>query len=84
MRLPQSQILGTSKTLPTVVLAMTQTKSDQVLYKASRANFHALSRDEQITAIRGMAAHGSGENTIAVATELSVEIIRQALAEGAA
>ena len=50
--------------------------------EASRENFHALSRDEQVAAIRGMAAQGNGDHTIAHATQLSVELVRQVLAEG--
>ena len=58
-------------------------KSDQMLYQVSRENFHALTRDEQVAAIRGLAAQGMGDHTIAHATGLSVELIRQVLAEGA-
>ncbi len=56
-------------------------KSAQMLYRASRENFHALSRDEQVAAIRGMAAQGMVDQTIAYVTELSVELIRQVLAK---
>ena len=58
--------------------------SDQMLYLASRENFHSLSRDEQVAAICGMAAQGMGDHTIAHAAGLSVELIRQVLAKRAA
>jgi hypothetical protein len=46
-----------------------------------RLHFHALSSDEQRAAIRKMADAGDGDHTIASATGLSVEFIRQILAE---
>lgn len=58
-------------------------QSDQTLHRASREEFHALSRAEQVAAIREMAVQGMGDHTIAHATELSVEFIRQVLVEGA-
>jgi len=45
----------------------------------ARLHFHALSREEQAEAIRGMAASGQGEYTIARATGLAVEQIRNML-----
>ena len=68
------------------VVAMTTVpkKSDQALFQASRENFHALSREEQVTAIRRLANEGNADHTIAYATGLSVELIRQVLAKNAA
>ena len=51
------------------------------LDEASIRNFRALSRDEQVTVIRQMAASGWGDYGLAAATRLSVEQIRQVLAE---
>jgi hypothetical protein len=45
------------------------------------AHFHLLTREEQAQAIRRMARAGYGEETIASATFLSREMVRQILAE---
>lgn len=42
--------------------------------------FHALTRDEKIAAIKRMAAEGWTDHTIAHATKLSCEFVRQVLA----
>lgn len=65
------------------IMTTTSQESDQMICRASRENFHALSRDEQVVAIRGMAAQGLGDHTIAHATELSVKLIRHVLAKAA-
>jgi DNA invertase Pin-like site-specific DNA recombinase len=44
-----------------------------------RRHFTALSRDEQASAIRRLAASGQGEHTIVRATGLSVEQVRRIL-----
>jgi hypothetical protein len=46
----------------------------------ARLHFHSLDASEQTNAIRRMAATGQGAHTIAHATGLSVEFIRQLLA----
>jgi hypothetical protein len=46
-----------------------------------RLHFHALSSDEQRAAIRRMADSGQGDHTIAEATGLSVECVRQIIGE---
>jgi hypothetical protein len=46
----------------------------------SRMHFHSLDHAEQAAAIRRLAALGQSEHTIASATGLSVEAIRQVLA----
>jgi hypothetical protein len=46
----------------------------------SRMHFHSLDHAEQAAAIRRLAALGQSELTIAAATGLSVEAIRQVLA----
>lgn len=45
----------------------------------ARMHFHALDREEQAAAIRRLAASGQGDHTIAHATGLSVEAVRQLL-----
>jgi hypothetical protein len=49
-----------------------------------RLHFHSLDANEQANAIRRMAATGLGAHTIAHATGLSVEFIRQLLRDQAA
>ena len=49
--------------------------------KAARQHFDALSRDEKIQAICGMADTGYNEYSIATATRFSIEMVRQILAE---
>jgi hypothetical protein len=46
-----------------------------------RLHFHSLDAQAQTDAIRRMAATGQGDHTIANATGLSVEFIRQILAD---
>ena len=58
--------------------------TDQKLYRASHENFHVLSRDEQVRAIRKMAAQDFGDHSIAHATGLSVELVRQILTDAVA
>jgi DNA invertase Pin-like site-specific DNA recombinase len=48
---------------------------------AARMHFTVLSREEQASAIRRLAATGQGEHTIARATGLSVEQVRRILAD---
>lgn len=45
----------------------------------SRLHFHALDAEQKAAAIGRLAASGQGEHTIAHATGLSVEFIRQVL-----
>ncbi len=45
--------------------------------KAARQHFDALSRDEKIQAICGLADIGYSDYSIATATKLSVEMVRQ-------
>ena len=47
--------------------------------EAARQHFDALSRDERIQAIWRMANTGHSDYSIASATELSVEMVRQIL-----
>ena len=47
-----------------------------------RRHFHTLSRSAQAEAIRRLHAAGQGENTIAHATGLSVEMIHALLTNG--
>ena len=49
--------------------------------KAARQHFDALSRDEEIQAICRMADTGYSDYSIATATKLSVEMVRQILAK---
>lgn len=44
-------------------------------------HFHAMPHDQQVQAIRRLAAAGQGDQTIARATGLSVEQIRRLMAE---
>ena len=44
-------------------------------------HFHAMPHDQQVQAIRRLAAAGQGEHTIAQATGLSVEMVRRVLGE---
>ena len=50
---------------------------DMAAYR--RLHFHTLSAEEQAAAVRRMALAGQGEHTIADATGLSVDFIRQLL-----
>ncbi len=49
--------------------------------KAARQHFDALSRDEDIQAICRMTDTGYSDYSIATATKLSVEMVRQILAK---
>jgi hypothetical protein len=49
----------------------------------SRIHFSTLNHEQQLQAIRRLAATGQGEHTIAAATGLSIVVIRRALAEAA-
>lgn len=44
-------------------------------------HFRAMPHDQQVQAIRRLAAAGQGDHTIARATGLSVEMVRRVLAE---
>jgi hypothetical protein len=50
----------------------------------ARLHFYSLDREEQAAAIRRLAATGMGDHGIADASGLSVEMVRQILAEQAA
>jgi hypothetical protein len=50
---------------------------------ARMRHFHALDREQQVKAIRRLAAAGQGAHTIAHATGLSVEQVRLLLRNGA-
>ncbi len=50
----------------------------------ARLHFSALDREEQIQAIRRLAAAGHGDRHIAAQTGLTVELIRRLLADVAA
>lgn len=59
----------------------TSQSSDAARIADPRQHYHALSREQRELAIRGMRADGHSDHTIAHATGLAVEQIRQLIGE---
>ena len=60
---------------------MTRQTFNPAVEKAARAEFEKLTRDEVAAAIARMSRDGFSDYCIAAATKLSVEAVRQFLAE---